>query len=158
MRSKLLIGFAALVIAGGAFTAGMLVERHFLVVQSATGTSELDGTWQAVRMELEDGVSNNAAASVTRLTIAGEKIKQTGMLGEINGFITTDPTQNPKTFEAGGIRGFGNEAIKMNWSGIYERDGDTLKLCFSTGLNLKEERPKEFKSKPAALLILRREK
>jgi uncharacterized protein (TIGR03067 family) len=156
MRSKLLIGFAALLIAGGAFIAGMLVERHFLVVQPATGTSELDGTWQAVRMELEDGISNNAAASVTRLTIAGEKIKQSGMIGDIDGFITTDATQNPKTFDAGGIRGAGKEAVSMNWSGIYEREGDTLKLCFSTAI--KGERPKEFKSKPAMLLILKRVK
>lgn len=156
MRSNLLFGFAGLMIAGIAFIAGMLVEWHFLVVQSTIGTSELDGTWQAVRMELEDGVSNNAAASVTRLTIAGDKIKQSGMIGDIDGFITTDPTQNPKTFDAGGIRGAGNEAVRMNWSGIYEREGDTLKLCFSTGI--KGERPKEFKSKPATLLILKRVK
>src|SRR5687767_15699881 len=156
MRSKLLIGFAALMIAGGAFIAGILVERQFLVVQPATGTSELDGTWQAVRFELEDGASNNAAASVTRLTIAGETMKQSGMLADIDGFITTDATQNPKTFDAGGIRGAGKEAVSLNWTGIYEREGDTLKLCFSTVIN--GERPKEFKSNPAALLVLKRVK
>jgi uncharacterized protein (TIGR03067 family) len=131
--------------------ATVVVWLHFL-----QPTSELDGTWQAVRMELQDGVSNNAAASVTRLTIAGEKMKQSGMLPDIDGFITTDATQNPKTFEAGGIRGAGKEAVSMNWSGIYEREGETLKLCFSTVI--KGERPKEFKSKPAMLLILKRVK
>jgi uncharacterized protein (TIGR03067 family) len=146
---------AGKVTAIGAVLLGVLatvaVWPHFL--QPA---SELDGIWQAVRFELQDGVSNNAAASVTRLTIAGEKLKQSGMLPDIDGFITTDATQNPKTFDAGGIRGTGDGVVSFSWTGIYEREGDTLKLCFATVVT--GERPKEFKSNPAALLILKRVK
>jgi hypothetical protein len=85
-------------------------------------TWELDGTWQAVRMELADGTSHNDMASVTRLTIAGLKVKYSGLvgdkysglLGEIEGLISIDATQNPKTFEAGGIRGAGYDAVKLD--------------------------------------------
>lgn len=81
-----------------------------------------------------------------RLTIAGEKLKMTHPVGPMAGSIFTDATQNPKTFHA-----VGNN---LNWVGIYERDGDTLTLCMGTGNAA--ERPMEFKSNPAALLVLRR--
>jgi uncharacterized protein (TIGR03067 family) len=121
-------------------------------------TSELDGTWQAVRQEGEDGTSDNVGASMMRLTIAGEKFKNSTDFGDIDGFITTDPTKNPKTFDAGGTNTSlapGNHTVKLDWSGIYEIEGDTLKLCFRGS---KDERPKEFKSNPAALLVLKRVK
>lgn len=146
MRSKLLIRFTALMIVSGAFIAGMLVERHFLVVQRATGTSELDGTWQGVQWEGGDGHRSDIGAVAMRMTIAGEKLKMTHPAGPVDGFIFTDATQNPKTFHAGG----GN----MNWVGIYKLDGETLTLCMNNGDGA--ERPKEFKSKPAYLLVLKR--
>jgi uncharacterized protein (TIGR03067 family) len=148
MRSKLRIGFAALMIAGGAFIAGMLVERHFLVVQRATGTSELDGTWQGIQWEGEDGRRADVGAVAMRMTIAGEKLKMTHPIGPIDGFIFSDATQNPKTFHAGGG--------PLNWVGIYKLEGDTLTLCMDSGQ--KAERPKEFKSNPAAMLVLKRVK
>jgi uncharacterized protein (TIGR03067 family) len=83
------------------------------------------------------------------------KLKYAGPLGDIDGFIDIDATQNPKTFEAGGIRGTGSEAVRLNWSGIYEIQGDTLTLCFIDGTG---KRPKEFKSRPAELLVLKRVK
>jgi len=115
-------------------------------------TAELDGTWQAVRFESENGTNDNVAASITRLTIAGEKFKNS-VLGDVEGFITTDPTQNPKTFDAGARRA--DPPMTLDWSGIYEIEGDTLKLSFRGS---KDERPKEFKSNPAALLVLKRVK
>jgi uncharacterized protein (TIGR03067 family) len=116
--------------------------------QFSQPTSELDGTWQGVQWEGEDGNRSDVGAVAMRMTIAGEKLKMTHPVGPIDGFIFTDATQNPKTFHAGGN--------SLNWVGIYKRDGDTLTLCMGTGHAA--ERPKEFKSKPAALLVLRRVK
>jgi uncharacterized protein (TIGR03067 family) len=119
-------------------------------------TAELDGTWQTVRMEYEDGSTRNDMASVTRLTIVGEKLKcsfrHPAPRGDIDGFITIDATQSPKTFLAEGIRG----AVSFYWSGIYEIEGDTLKPSFAA--DGKGARPKEFKSNPAVLLVLKRVK
>jgi uncharacterized protein (TIGR03067 family) len=94
-------------------------------------------------------------ASVTRLTITGLKLKYTGPLGDMDGFINTDVTQNPMTFEAGGIRDTRYEFDRINWSGIYDIQGDTLTLCFLDGTS---QRPKEFKSRPAVILVLKRVK
>ena len=114
-------------------------------------TSKLDGTWQAVRIEAEDGTSGDDMASATRLTIAGEKLKVTLGAANIDGVITTDTTRNPKTFDA---KGSSKEGAKLNWSGIYEFEGDTLKLCIGEP----GARPKEFKSNPATLWVLKRVK
>ena len=114
-------------------------------------TSKLDGTWQAVRIEAEDGSSGNDMASATRLTIAGEKLKVTLGAANIDGSITTDTTRNPKTFDA---QGSSKEGAKLNWCGIYEFEGDTLKLCIGEP----GARPKEFKSNPATLWVLKRVK
>jgi uncharacterized protein (TIGR03067 family) len=89
------------------------------------------------------------------LTIAGEKFKHFAVYPpnvriDVEGFITTGRTQNPKTFEVG-ASGTGS----LDWSGIYEIEGDTLKLCW---MDSKHERPKEFKSNPAMLVVLRRVK
>jgi uncharacterized protein (TIGR03067 family) len=119
--------------------------------EQAKPTSELDGTWQAVSIEAEDGTSGNDMASVSRLTIAGEKLKVALGAANIDGFITTDTTRNPKTFDA---KGSSKEGAKLNWSGIYEFEDDTLKLCMGEP----GARPKEFKSNPATLWVLKRAK
>jgi uncharacterized protein (TIGR03067 family) len=90
-------------------------------------------------------------ASATRLTIAGAKLKVTLGAATIEGSITTDTTRNPKTLDA---QGSSKEGAKLNWNGIYEFEGDTLKLCIGEP----GARPKEFKSNPATLWVLKRVK
>jgi uncharacterized protein (TIGR03067 family) len=116
--------------------------------QFSQPASELDGTWQGVQWEGSDGTRSDIGAVAMRMTIAGEKLKMTHPAGPVDGFIFTDETQNPKTFHAGGNN--------MNWVGIYKLDRDMLTLCFNNGDGA--ERPKEFKSKPASLLVLKRVK
>lgn len=123
--------------------AAVVMWQHF-----GQPTSELDGTWQGVQWEGSDGHRSDIGAVAMRMTIAGEKLKMTHPAGPVDGFILTDATQNPKTFHAGG----GN----MNWVGIYKLDGETLTLCMNNGDGA--ERPIEFKSKPAYLLVLKRVK
>jgi uncharacterized protein (TIGR03067 family) len=150
---------AGKVTAVGAVMLGVLAT---VVVwqQFSQPTSELDGSWKGVRWEGEDGKRDDLTAVGMRLTIAGDKVKLTTPYGEIDGLITTDVTQNPKALDAGGSKRGGEGDNKwtasFHWVGIYERDGDSLKLCFVEGG--KGERPKEFKANPAILFILRRDK
>jgi len=166
--------------AAGKVTAvgGMILGVSAAVVawqQFSQPASELDGTWQGIQWEGEDGKRADAGATAMRMTIAGDKLKMTHPLGPIDGFIFTDATQNPKTFHLGGdIGGEGRDVPgltasgdvtitgahirgdNLNWVGIYKLEGDTLTLCMGTGQAA--ERPKELKSNPAAMLVLRRVK
>src|SRR5262245_53408385 len=142
------VPWVALVLLVAALLLGVLVTVVLWRQFSRPG-SELDGTWQTVRVEIEDGTSGNDLPTV-RLTILGDKLSCTG-IGNIDGSITTDATQSPKAFDG---RGSSKDGAKLDWSGIYEIEGDTLKLCIGEP----GARPKEFKSNPATLWVLKRVK
>src|SRR5205823_4754039 len=74
-------------------------------------------------------------ANVT-INFEGEKWTLDYGSGEIEGTLKIDAAKKPKTID-----------LSMNGEdrlGIYEIDGDTLKICYN---DPGEERPKEFKSK-----------
>ena len=72
------------------------------------------------------------------------KYSLTPTMGEgIEGAVTLDPATKPKTIDL--------DVNGRILKGIYQLDGDTLKLCY----NLRaEERPTEFVSKPDSGLIV----
>jgi uncharacterized protein (TIGR03067 family) len=120
--------------------------------------SELDGSWKGISFEGTDGKRDDVKAVATHLTIAGEQMKLTisTLSGEIHCVIATDATQNPKAFDARGSKILKEGTASIDWVGIYEREGDTLRLCYVWKGH--GERPKEFKSNPAELLILKLDK
>ena len=157
------VGFAwvlslALAVVGWRHAAGKITAIAGIVLgvlaafvvwqQFSQPTPELDGTWQGIQWEGSDGHRSDVGAVAMRMTISGEKMRMTHPAGPVDGFIFTDATQNPKTFHAGGNN--------MNWVGIYKLDGDSLTLCMNNGDGA--ERPTEFKSNPAYLLVLKRVK
>ncbi len=112
---------------------------------------KLQGTWECVKMEREGDeippehfkgssvVYENDLATLYR---DGEFFRR--------GIITLDPSKTPKrinTWDLGGP--YADESVP----GIYEIDGDTLKICFSRP---KIERPKEFttKKEPGFLYVV----
>lgn len=116
---------------------------------------KLQGTWRFVSLEIDGQALPEGALKDAKIVIKGDAFDSSSFGIVYTGTVKVDPTQNPKTidlaFNAGPEKG--NTTL-----GIYELDGDTLRLCLA--LN-KKERPKEFSSKPGsglALEKLKREK
>ena len=110
---------------------------------------KLQGTWSVVTAErdgaADDGIKND------KLVIAGDKItiKKGGGGDEEPVTFTTDPTKKPKQIDVNA----GGQVIL----GIYDLDGENLKLCISKG----GERPAEFTTKAGSnrmLVTLKRDK
>jgi len=116
----------------------------------------LQGTWQAVALELNGELADARAQAQarTRYTIKGSQWLN-GQGGEAA--VTLDPTKTPKEIDIVATGGLGVEK-GVTYRGIYQIKGDVLKLCLNGG-NM--ERPREFTTKPGTplkVLILNREK
>ncbi len=103
---------------------------------------QLQGTWQCVAMEregdpvlAEDLKGSTATYEDDRITLTRD--------GEVfrRGIVTLDPSKSPKRVNTWDLNGpYEDQTVP----GIYEVDGDTLKLCFSRPGS---ERPAAFTTK-----------
>jgi uncharacterized protein (TIGR03067 family) len=145
------------------FACGILT----LIVFAATGAgedapkSELEGTWIGVSAVTWEGKQDDDYAKLCSWVIAGDMLtfrvtNKDKSVGEIPGTIKVDAKKSPKTFDAVGKQVGKDANGDFDWTGIYELDGDTLKVCYMTTKGA--ERPKKFEAKPAVVLILKREK
>ncbi len=116
---------------------------------------KLQGTWVCVAMErdgeeqsAEDFKGSTAVYADDRVTLYRE--------GEFfrSGIITLDPSKSPKRVNTWDL---GGPYTDQTVPGIYDVEGDTLKLCFS---HPGEERPVEFttKKKPGFLYCVYKRK
>jgi uncharacterized protein (TIGR03067 family) len=103
---------------------------------------KLQGTWQLVAMEVEGHEvpaeelgGRTAEYRGNRLLLrAGDAVRRRGL-------VTLDPSRNPKAVNTWDQDGpFEDQTVP----GIYELDGETLKVCFARP---GEPRPKEFGTK-----------
>ncbi|MCI0379193.1 MAG: TIGR03067 domain-containing protein [Gemmataceae bacterium] len=110
---------------------------------------KLQGAWQFESLE-EDGEKTMPEELKGRTLFFGadtffiranNKILQMGQ-------VKLDPTKSPKTFNAVVKQGQNRGEVML---GIFALEGDTLRLCYDA---LGQERPKEFKTKPGANLLL----
>jgi uncharacterized protein (TIGR03067 family) len=122
---------------------------------AAKDQESLQGTWQVVSFKVEGAQGPPEEVIKTmKLTIKGDKMSHGGAGGRTEeATFTLDATQQPKTLDmtptAGPDKG-------KSILGIYQLDGDTLKICAAKP---ETARPKEFKEgKEAVLLELKREK
>jgi uncharacterized protein (TIGR03067 family) len=134
-----LVAFAILVPLSGAGTLGEAGEGRKAAREDL---KKLQGTWDRVLVEHEGeeaaAEDNNGWTAVYE---DDEVILRTGQDVHRRGIITLDPSRKPKamnTWDAGGP--YGDQTVP----GIYEIEGDTLKLCFARP---GAERPKEFTTK-----------
>jgi uncharacterized protein (TIGR03067 family) len=124
----------------------MLLGVTFLLATAnqppRTDLDKLQGTWLLVAMEsegenvpAEDFKDYKSVYEENRLTLlAGDRVRRRGL-------VTLDPSRKIKAINTWDQDGpYADRTVP----GIYELDGDTLKLCFARP---GEERPKEFTTK-----------
>lgn len=124
-----------------------------LVVSGGTGTragdkadmekelKKFQGVWTVD--SLESGGKKIPAETMKDMTLSCEGDKYTVKNGKDViqvGIQKLDPSKSPKTLDATVIEGYGKGEVKP---GIYEIDGDTLKVCFDEA---GKKRPTEFKT------------
>src|SRR3954471_16806114 len=120
----------------------LLVTTALLIAAADSDLDKLQGTWQLVAMEVEGHEApadelkdRNAVYEGDRLSLrAGETVRRRGI-------VTLEPGRSPKAMNTWDQDGpYADQTVP----GIYELDGDTLKVCFARP---GEERPKEFSTK-----------
>src|SRR5262249_51896610 len=112
---------------------------------------KLDGKWLVVSIE-RDGKADDAFKGGMRV-IAGGKYTLTDKNGKATpGTFKVDPSKKPKAIDMTPTEG---QYKGKTLLGIYEIDGQTLKICFTEP---GKDRPTEFASKGAVLAIHKREK
>ena len=115
---------------------------------------KLAGSWIIVTAEAAGKPLELAKGSM--LIFRGAKLKLRGKIarsagGEDDAIYHLDPSKKPKTFDLTPLKPPGGKEPVLR--GIYDLNGDELKLCFG-----KSGSPAEFRSDDALLLILKREK
>ncbi len=111
---------------------------------------KLDGTWIMESGERNGQPLPDDVAKTLKLTIMGEKLKIEAQGNEREGTIKIDAGKKPKEIDIT----VGERMTK----GIYELDGDTLKICHARPNG---ERPTEFSAKEGTnqmMMVLKREK
>jgi len=123
----------------------LVVPALLLIIAGDPPMSDLDrlqGTWVLVAMEregesvpAEDLKDGNAVYEQNNITLReGERVRRRGI-------VTLDASRKPKAINTWDRDGpYEDQTVP----GIYELDGDTLRLCFGRPGS---ERPKEFTTK-----------
>ena len=111
---------------------------------------KLEGTW-VVHSATRDGKTLNHLKG-GQMVFAGDKLTIKPAAGDDEKVTyKVDPSQKPKAMDLDPE----NKKLKADWGkGIYELDGNTLKLC----LGRQGARPTEFTDADRPLLVLKRKK
>jgi uncharacterized protein (TIGR03067 family) len=111
---------------------------------------KLVGTWTIVAAEKAGARAPDTETKAGKLVFADGKFSGMVFQHELAGSYTTDATKSPCQITLSHDNG-------TKLTGIYERDGDDLKICISHS----DEAPTEFATKEgdkSVLLVLKREK
>jgi uncharacterized protein (TIGR03067 family) len=103
--------------------------------------AKLEGTWQVVSLEVDGAKVPNETVKESKLIIKGKEFTMKEKIATYKGTFSIDPGKKPNTIDIKFTEGpeKGNTSL-----GIYELDGDDLKLCLSV---TSKERPTEFTAK-----------
>jgi uncharacterized protein (TIGR03067 family) len=140
----------------------LCVPLVFVTAAAATGQlpaptdrDRLQGTWEAVELTVQ---GRPVAAKGFRLQVKGDTMTITANAKGEHTFHL-DPKATPRALDltptTGPVKG------QRTPVGIYEWDGDRLRLCLDDNARREADRPKEFKSttdKASVLAVLKRVK
>ena len=141
--------FAIATCPGGAGDANEELVREEL--------KKFEGSWALTSAERNGEKAPAEAIKDFRLVIQGNEITIRVGGPPLEGTLTVDPSQKPKAYDAT----LAVDDRERTLVGIYEFDGDTLKICFT---DKGGERPKEFSTKggteehPLSLHVYKRQK
>ena len=146
-----MIRAAVLVLTAGLSLAAGDGNKEHLDMEYA----KLEGTWQVVSLEVDGMMIPKETIKNSKLIIKSKEFTMKENIATYKGTFSIDPSKKPKTIDIKFTEGpeKGNTSL-----GIYEIDGDDLKLCLSVTA---KERPTEFTAKPKSghgFEVLKREK
>jgi uncharacterized protein (TIGR03067 family) len=127
--------------------------------QEAAEWKKLEGTWKIVILDsdgerFEDGFSSFDCIVIEKRKLIAKGAERTQEWGT----LTIDPSTSPKLMDLKEAA----EAAKGNIAeGIYELDGDRLRICFGARTDNIKERPTRFPKEPqkgVTYLMLERQK
>jgi uncharacterized protein (TIGR03067 family) len=108
----------------------------------------LQGTWLPSSAELGGKMFPDEVRKTIKLVVKDDKYTVTvGTLVDL-GTVKLNPAAKPKAMDITGTEGPNKGKTIL---AIYERDGDTLRVCYDLG---GKDRPTEFKSTAGSLLFL----
>jgi uncharacterized protein (TIGR03067 family) len=117
----------------------LCVVMAALAGDNADDAKSIQGTWLPVKAELRGEPMKDEILKSITLKLDSGKYEVTAENVD-KGTYTVDPAAKPKTIDVTGVEG-PNAGRKI--PGIYELDGDTLRICYGLGGS---PRPTEFKS------------
>jgi uncharacterized protein (TIGR03067 family) len=132
--------------------AMLIASLAGISARAADDTKNLNGTWKPQQAVLAGQPSPPAVLEAITLTIDGTNyevvvVTEKGPSPD-RGTLTFDLAANPKGMTITGVEGPNAGRIIP---AIYERDGDTLRICYDLS---RTQRPTDFKSAPATRLCL----
>lgn len=129
--------------------AALIVSLSMLSVGGeAKDGDALEGTWLPETAELAGKMFPEEARKSIKLVVKGNKYTATVGKTVDEGTLKLKSTSKPKEMDIIGTDGPNKGKTIL---AIYERDGDTLRICYDLG---GEKRPTEFKTREGSLLFL----
>jgi len=107
-----------------------------------------DGTWLPTKAELGGQAFPDEVRKSMKLVIKGNKYTVTVGDRVDKGTVKRDPSATPKAVDITGTEGPNKGKTFL---AIYERKGDTMRICYDLS---GKKRPKEFKTAPDTPLFL----
>lgn len=108
----------------------------------------IEGTWVPAMAELGGKKLPDEFSKTTKLVVKADKYTVTAGKAVDQGTVKLNPTAKPKALDIIGVEG-PNKGKTI--PAIYERDGDTLRICYDLS---GKSRPTEFKTQPGSQLFL----
>jgi uncharacterized protein (TIGR03067 family) len=122
--------------------------QFYPVLKEARGGDTLEGTWLPSAAELGGKAFPDEVRKTIKLVVKGDKYTVTVGKQVDRGTVKLNPKAKPKALDITGTEG-PNKGKTIQ--AIYERDGDTLRVCYDLS---GKSRPAEFKTRAGTQLFL----